>query len=141
MTWPLLVNPWSLPPIFFTIFRAILELCRPLSNEKKTEYINKCNNDSDFLIKKIQDKLLQMVSDYAYLGSYISSSEKYFLTRKGKAWAACNAMNKIWPSDVDRNFKLKKFKAAVEPILLYGSETWTLSKKLEKIGRLDGTDT
>ena len=33
----------------------------------------------------------------------------------------------------------KIFKAAVEPFLLYGSETWTLSKKLEK--RLGGTYT
>ena len=82
-----------------------------------------CNNDSDFIIKTIQDKLLKMVSDYVYLGSYISSSEKDFLTRKCKAWAACNAMNKIQSSELDRNF---------EPILLYGSETWTLSKKLEK---------
>ena len=48
-------------------------------------------------------------------------------------------MNKIWSSDLDNDFKLKIFKAAVEPILLYGSETWTLSKKLEK--RLDGTYT
>ena len=108
-------------------------------NEKKTEYMNKCNNDSDFIIKTIQDKLLKMVSDYVYLGSYISSSEKDFLTRKGKAWAACNAMNKIWSSNLDNVFKIKIFKAVVEPILLYGSETWTLSKKLEK--RLDGTYT
>ena len=28
-------------------------------NEKKTEYMNKCNNDSDFIIKTIQDKLLK----------------------------------------------------------------------------------
>ena len=80
-----------------------------------------------------------MVSDYVYLGSFISSSEKDFLTRKGKAWAACNAMNKLWSSSLDRNFKLKIFKTAIELILLYGSETWTLSKKLEK--RLDGTYT
>ena len=108
-------------------------------NEKKTEYINKCSSDSDFVIKTINNTLLNMVSDYVYLGSFISSSEKDFLTRKGKAWAACNAMNKIWSSDLDRDFKLKIFKAAVEPILLYVSETWTLSKKLEK--RLDGTYT
>ena len=108
-------------------------------NEKKTEYINKCSSDSDFVIKTINNTLLNMVSDYVYLGSFISSSEKDFLTRKGKAWAACNAMNKIWSSDLDRDFKLKIFKAAIEPILLYGSETWTLSKKLEK--RLDGTYT
>ena len=108
-------------------------------NEKKTEYVNKCNNNSDFIIKTLQDKILNMVSDYVYLGSFISSSEKDFLTRKGKAWAACNAMNKLWSSSLDRNFKLKIFKTAIEPILLYGSETWTLSKKLEK--RLDGTYT
>ena len=43
-------------------------------NESKTEYVNKCNSDSDFVIKTINNTLLQMVSDYAYLGSYISSS-------------------------------------------------------------------
>ena len=31
-------------------------------------------------------------------------------------------MNKIWSSDLDRNFKLKIFKAVIEHILLYGSE-------------------
>ena len=108
-------------------------------NEKKTEYINKCKDDNEFVIKTIQNTLLNMVSDYVYLGSYISSSEKDFNTRKGKAWAACNAMNKIWSSNLDNDFKLKIFKAAIEPILLYGSETWTLFKKLER--RLDGTYT
>ena len=72
-----------------------------------------------------------MVSDYVYLGSYISSSEKDFMTRKGKAWTACNALNKIWSSNLSRDFKLKMFHAAIEPILLYGSETWTLSKRHE----------
>ena len=35
--------------------------------------------------------------------------------------------------------RLKIFRATIEPILLYSSETWTLSRKLEK--RLDGTYT
>ena len=69
-----------------------------------------------------------MVSDYVYFASYISSSEKDFTTRKGKAWTACNVMNKIWSSNLDNVFKIKIFKAVVEPILLYGSETWKLSK-------------
>ena len=102
-------------------------------NENKTEYVNKCNIDSNFLIKTINSTLLQMVSDYVYLGSYIYSSEKDFTTRKGKAWAACNAMNKIWSSNLDNVFKIKFFKAVVEPILLYGSETWTLSQELENV--------
>ena len=108
-------------------------------NESKTEYVNKCISDSDFVIKSLNNTLLKMVSDYVYLGSYISSSEKDFMTRKGMAWTACNALHKIWTSNLSRDFKLKIFKAAIEPILLYGSETWTLSKRLEK--RLDGTYT
>ena len=108
-------------------------------NESKTEFVNMCSNDNDYIIKTLNNAILNMVSDYVYLGSYISSSEKDFLTRKGMAWAACNALHKIWASNLSRAFKLKIFKAAIEPILLYGSETWTLSTKLEK--RLDGTFT
>ena len=33
-------------------------------NENKTEYVNKCNTDSNFVIKTIKNTLLQMVSDY-----------------------------------------------------------------------------
>ena len=56
------------------------------------------------------------------------------MTRKGKAWAACNALHKIWSSNLSRDFKLKIFNAAIEPILLYGSET--ISKRHETL--LDG---
>ena len=94
-------------------------------NETKTEFVNMCTSDNDFIIKTLNNTLLKMVSDYVYLGSYISSSEKDFLTRKGMAWSACNAMHKIWKSNLSRDFKLKIFKAAIEPILLYGSEIWT----------------
>ena len=55
------------------------------------------------------------------------------------AWSACNDMHKIWLSQLPKSIKLEIFRATVEPILLYGSETWTLSMKLEK--RLDGTYT
>ena len=33
--------------------------------------------------------------------------------------------------------KVTVFKTAIEPILLYGSETWTLTKQMER--QLDGT--
>ena len=108
-------------------------------NESKTEYVNKCKSDSDNTIKTLNSTPLKKVADYKYLGSYISSSQKDFLTRKGMAWSACNDMHKIWSSQLSRKFKLSIFKATVEPILLYGSETWTLSRKLER--RLDGTYT
>ena len=55
------------------------------------------------------------------------------------AWSACNDLHKIWVSDLTLNMKIDIFKTLIEPILLYGSETWTLSSKLQK--RVDGTYT
>ena len=108
-------------------------------NETKTECLNRCLSDADLVVKTLSGSALKMVEDYVYLGSFISSSEKDFNTRKGMAWSACNDMHKIWTSQLPKKIKLQIFRATVEPILLYGSETWTLSKKLEK--RLDGTYT
>ena len=72
-------------------------------------------------------------------GPIKSSSQKDFQIRKGQAWAACNKLHSIWTSKLSVDIKVKTFKTIIEPILLYGSETWTLSKQQEK--RLDGTYT
>ena len=55
------------------------------------------------------------------------------------AWSACNKLHTIWASKLNVTIKVQLFKCLIEPILLYGCETWTLSKKAEK--RLDGTYT
>ena len=52
------------------------------------------------------------------------------------AWSACNDLHKIWTSKLPNRLKVRIFRATIEPILLYGSETWTLPVRLEK--RLDG---
>ena len=108
-------------------------------NETKTECLNRCLSDKDHPVKILNGTPLKQVEDYKYLGSFISSSEKDFITRRGMAWSACNDMHHIWSSQLSNNLKVKIFRATVEPILLYGSETWTLSRQLEK--RLDGTYT
>ena len=61
-----------------------------------------CSSDDDFIIKTLNNTILKMVSGYVYLGSYIPASEKDFLTRKGMAWSACNALHKIWSSNLSR---------------------------------------
>ena len=108
-------------------------------NETKTECMNRCNTNNSQPVRTLNGTPLKQVEDYKYLGAYISSSEKDFATRNGMAWSACNDMHKIWSSQLSNNLKVKIFRATIEPILLYGSETWTLSRKLEK--RLDGTYT
>ena len=52
------------------------------------------------------------------------------------AWNACNKMEKLWKSSLNRQIKIMLFRTTMEPILLYGSETWTLSARQHH--RLDG---
>ena len=58
---------------------------------------------------------------------------------KNKAWPAINKLSVIWKSDLTDKMKRSFFQAAVVSILLYGSTTWTLTKRLEK--KLDGNYT
>ena len=75
---------------------------------------------------------LERVEDFKYLGSYIMSTKQDIKVRKAKAWKALNGMKKIWTSNISRPVKLRLFLATVESVLLYGSETWTLTEALEK---------
>ena len=45
-------------------------------------------------------------------------------------------MKKIWSSNLRRDLKIRLFLATVESILLYGYETWTITKSLSKL--IDG---
>ena len=53
-----------------------------------------------------------------------------------KAWAAGHRMRAIWQSDMRGDLKINLFQATVESILLYGSETWTITASLKK--KIDG---
>ena len=77
--------------------------------------------------------------DFNYLGSWVDSKERDISSRKAKAWQALNKMDNIWKSQLSRTIKLLLFLATVVSILLYGSETWSLTVADEK--RLDGTYT
>ena len=96
--------------------------------------MNRCLLNNNNPVKTLNGTSLKQVEEYKYLGSYVSSSDKDFITRKGMAWSACNDMHNIWSSRLTNDFKIKLFRATVD-----GSETWTLSRKLER--RLDGTYT
>ena len=105
-------------------------------NEKKTEHMILNTQDHDFQIKTLNDMVLKCVDDYNYLRSSIRNSERDFTIRKGLAWSACNKMDKIWKSNLDKHLKINIYRVTIDPVLLYGSETWTLSTKQQR--RLDG---
>ena len=52
------------------------------------------------------------------------------------AWGACNKLTKKWKSDLSRAIKTSLLASTVESVLLYGCESWTLTKQLKK--QLDG---
>ena len=105
-----------------------------IMNENKTEYM-KFNQMGDALTAK-SDRVIKEVEDFQYLGSWVQTSEKDLSVRIGKAWFASNKLEKIWKSKLNRKLKIQFFRATVESVLLYGSECWTLTKKLQN--RLDG---
>ena len=41
-------------------------------------------------------------------------------------------MRKVWTSKLPRATKIRLFRATMKSVLLYGSETWSVTKKLEK---------
>ena len=107
-------------------------------NESKTKYlsINLTADGEQEALKAASGKTIEEVDDFVYLGSWVASSEHDFSVRKAKAWASCHQMKKIWSSNLRQDLKKRLFIATVESILLYGSETWTITKSLSK--RIDG---
>ena len=105
-------------------------------NAKKTEFIS--YNEEGFMKTK-NNIPLKKVDDFKYLGSYIASTDKDVKINIGKAWTALTNMNAIWKSNLPDGLKREFFRSTVETVLLYGSSTWTLTKKVEKT--LDGTYT
>ena len=82
---------------------------------------------------------LKLVDKFTYLGSSVASTKKDLDTRLTKAWTAINRLSIIWKSDLTDKMKRSFFQAAVASILLYGSTTWTLTKRREK--KVDGNYT
>ena len=79
---------------------------------------------------------IEEVADFKYLGAYIRTTAQDMHVRKGMAWQALNSMTKCWKSNLSRRTKVRLFKATVESVLLYGCETWTMSKALNCV--IDG---
>ena len=50
--------------------------------------------------------------------------------------SAFNKLKTIWKSNLKKDIKKRLFLSTVESVLLYGAETWTINKTMEK--RLDG---
>ena len=106
-------------------------------NPSKTMYIhiNPSANDS---VHSSDGSQVQKVEDFKYLGS-CTNSQHDIQRRKTQTWAAVHALNKVWRAPICSLTKLKIFRTTVEPILIYGCDSWSLTQSVENA--LDGTYT
>ena len=70
------------------------------------------------MLKK-EDQEIEIVDEFKYLGSNMSSSEKDMKCRKGQAWSAFRSLEKIWtPRSTSIELKIRIYQASCLSILL-----------------------
>ena len=102
-------------------------------NVGKTKYMTANIMGPDVPILGNSGDRIEKKDNFLYLGSWIKNTEDDIKVRKVKAWAACHMLKRIWTSNIKKSIKIRLFTATVESVLLYGSETWTLTKRLTKM--------
>ena len=101
------------------------------TNKTKTMKININDNAT----VNLENESLEEVDNFTYLGSVVSKNggtEEDINERLKKARASYGMLNKVWRSaSINTKTKVRIFNAVVKSVLLYGSESWSLTKKLE----------
>ena len=84
----------------------------------------------------IDGKYVEQVKSFQYLGALVTEDgrcEKEILRRIGIAKSKFNDMHKLLTThDLSLKTKLRLTKCYIWSVLLYGSETWSLTKGMEK---------
>ena len=103
-------------------------------NTKKTKSM-RVNSTRDAAIM-LEGQPIDDVESFTYLGSVVSrtgGSDEDVKVRIGKARHAYNTLGPVWNNrNIRTKTKLKLFNSNVKTVLLYGSETWKHTKKLEQ---------
>lgn len=103
-------------------------------SKKKTKHM-RVNTKSVEPIQ-LKDQIIEDVDNFTYLGSNIATDgdiEIELRTRIGKANHAFSLLHKTWKSkSIKLPTKMKIFKSNVLSILLYGCESWKMTKDIAK---------
>ena len=106
-------------------------------NAPKTKYMH-LNPSTNTTLVSSDGSPIELVQDFKYLGGYTDSGYD-MNTHIGQAWSTLNSLDRVWNASIKKETKLKVFKASVETILLYSSDSWSLNVALSK--KLDGSYT
>ena len=102
-------------------------------NKKKTKVM--FNNYIQIERIDIQGEALERVDEYVYLGQLIQTNpslEQEVKRRIRLGWSAVGKQGNILRGSLPLCLKRKVFNQCVLPVMTYGSETWTLTKPLER---------
>ena len=101
-------------------------------NATKTKFMRINTTTSCNLV--IDGETIEEVESFPYLGSILAEdgADRDVDSRIGKARQAFISLNNIWNStQLTRNLKIRFFKTNCVSVLLYGSETWRMTSKIE----------
>ena len=70
--------------------------------------------------------------NFHYLGAWVDETGKDIEVRIEKGWGALNKMETVWKSKLSKKPESEIFRATVESVIMYGAESWTLTRTLEK---------
>ena len=117
-------------PLFFIGQQVGLKI-----SQKKTEIMT-INLPSPTPVQLDKQDLCN-TDKFTYLGSILSidgGAEKDIRSRLNKARNAFRSMGTVWKSSqYTVNTKIKLYKTCILPVLLYGSECWTVSFSYTKL--------
>ena len=84
---------------------------------------------------QVSGNSVDVVESFVYLGAEIhstGSSEPEVRRRIGVAKSCFNLLNRgIWRSSISFSTKVRLYLTYIQPVLLYGAETWALTRALE----------
>ena len=105
-------------------------------NADKTKFLISTNNSPDLSPLKIGNYTFETVKQFTYLGTLISSSNDLKIEINNRIFKANRCFyglrNQFKSKFISVNTKLSIYKTLIRPIVLYGSECWTLNKTVEE---------
>uniref|UniRef100_A0A8D9ELZ3 Craniofacial development protein 2 n=1 Tax=Cacopsylla melanoneura TaxID=428564 RepID=A0A8D9ELZ3_9HEMI len=107
-----------------------------LVNEEKTKYLRIGRDSSDPESIQVGNLTFHSCQEFKYLGVTVTSTnreDKEIEIRLAAANRCLWSLQKLMSSKIlSRTTKLRIYKTIIQPVLLYGSEVWALSKLSEK---------
>ena len=104
-------------------------------NWQKTKIQSTIDPDTLLASVPVSGNSVDIVQSFVYLVSKIhasGSSEPEVQHRIGLAKSCFNQLNRgIWRSSISISTKVHLYRVFIQPIVLYGSETWVLTRALE----------